>query len=95
MHDGGRRLVDLSHVVETGIVGADAGTGAPGYFEGHPFLTRAAAEWLVEARVALVGEAAGRGFPGSRGAGENPGLQLVPRAGLRHRGIVLQRLPAI
>ncbi len=25
------------------------------YFEGHPFLTRAAAEWLVEQRVALAG----------------------------------------
>jgi len=35
--------------------GWDRHWGTPAYFEGHPFLTRAAAEWLVAAGAALVG----------------------------------------
>lgn len=35
--------------------GWDRNWGTPGYFNGHPFLTKDAAEYLVKARAALVG----------------------------------------
>src|SRR5438093_12866212 len=53
--------------------GWDAHWRTDRYFEGYPFLTRAAAEWLGEARAALAGadsgnicDAADRSWPATR-----------------------------
>jgi kynurenine formamidase len=48
----GRSVRDKAVLFDTGW---DRNWRTDAYFEGHPFLTRAAAEWLVEQRVALAG----------------------------------------
>jgi len=48
----GRSVRDKAVLFDTGW---DRHWRTDAYFEGHPFLTRATAEWLVEQRVALAG----------------------------------------
>ena len=54
--------------------------GTPSYFEGHPFLTRAAAERLVAAGPALVGIDSLN--IDDTGDGERPAHTLLLRAGI-------------
>jgi arylformamidase len=55
---GRDRFEDLGDLVNKAVLvntGWDANWGTDRYFEGHPFLTGEAAEYLVEAGTALVG----------------------------------------
>lgn len=59
----GRRAIDASTFQDLDVrkkavliqTGWDKNWGSPGYFKGHPFLTKDAAEYLVKASAALVG----------------------------------------